>query len=65
MTRTATLADLEARRADVARRADDLQAQLERYPHKELRTEFDRLCRLIDCYDATIATLTKPRGQRR
>jgi hypothetical protein len=66
MTRTsATLADLEAKRDAAARRADELQAQFEKYPHREIREARDAAVRLVDRYDETISTLTKPRRSRR
>jgi hypothetical protein len=65
MTPTDTLADLEAKRAEVALRADELGEMLGRWPHKELHTEFDRLRRLISAYDAVIETITSKRRTRR
>jgi hypothetical protein len=61
MTRADTLADLTAKRADVARRADELADMADRYPSREIIDERDRLCRLIDCYDRVITTLSKRR----
>jgi hypothetical protein len=65
MRPTDTLADLERRRADVAARADELTDMADRYPSREIIDERDRLCRLVDCYDRCIATLSKPRRSRR
>ena len=60
MTRASdTLADLRARRAEAAARADQLGDILDRYPNKEIKNERDRLCRLVDRYDETIASMSR------
>jgi hypothetical protein len=63
MTPTDTLADLEAKRAAAARKADDLADQYDRFPHREIKEARDAAVRLVDRYDETISTLTKRRSR--
>jgi hypothetical protein len=64
MTLIDTLADLTAKRADAARRADELQAQFEKYPHREIREARGAAVRLVDRYDETISSLTRRRRSK-
>jgi hypothetical protein len=65
MTRpSATLAELQAKRAEAARRADELAEQFDRYPHREIREARDAAARLVDAYDRTINSMSNRRRSR-
>jgi hypothetical protein len=45
-TRPTDILALRMFRDEPARRADELQVQLDKYPHREIKEEFERMCRL-------------------
>jgi hypothetical protein len=62
MTRTAAAdfservrADLQRRRDQAAAKADELQAQSERWPHEEIRQARDAAVRRVNALDQAIA----------
>jgi hypothetical protein len=53
--------DIEAlrhRRADAADRADALQSQFEKFPHREIKLARDDAVRLVDRYDQALAAMS-------
>jgi hypothetical protein len=57
-TRPTDILALRVYRDEAARRADALQVQLDKYPHREIKEEFERMCRLVDAYDKTIPAMS-------
>jgi len=58
MTTCDDLESLRRKRADAAAKADELQAQFERWPHREIREARDAAARLVNAYDRTLADVS-------